>query len=224
LKLKVDPLALIKGNPQLNPQTREKITTKTAIALKVISEIEKMSGVSYPQYYVEPVLTLAPDAEGSVGILYARTIPLEKDGEVIILVQLSAALILFGTKPTLRLIVAHEFLHYLELVKRFHTGMLLSEISSDSLFEEGYEDQSRAIDPALIFPRQRRLVQDLRDQFLGGFSNEKLADKCQKSWIEKGLPAARIPLGSNQVKIPMAALVKSNFDPDVVRILDGLNR
>ncbi len=89
------------------------------VVQEVISEIENMSGISYPVFYIDPVLTvsISPDNNDGIGILYARTIPVETRGNVEIVIQLSAALVLFSTKSTLRLVLAHELLHYLESCK-----------------------------------------------------------------------------------------------------------
>ena len=169
------------------------------------------------------MVSISSDSSGEIGILYARTIPAEVNGKISILIQLSAPLVLYASKSILRLVMAHEFLHYLELVNQFSTGKLLSEISPTSFFEETYEDAKRAIDPAKVFPRKKKLTKDLGREFQAGFSNEKLNEKCRKSWIEKGLPTAKIRMGANQIKISMNALAKSSFDPEAVKLLSTLD-
>ncbi len=225
MKQKLNPLTLIQSTPELDDDIKKKILSKLKVVEEAVSEIEEMSGISYPEFYVEPVLTISvsSDSYGGIGILYARTIPVESKGTIEIVVQLSAALLLCGTKPTLRLIIAHEFLHYVELVKQFSSGRVLSQITSSSLFEEGYEDSGRAVDPIKIFRRKRKLAKELEAAFHGGFSDEKLNEKCRKSWIEKGLPTVRMAMGANQVKISMRAVASSAFDPKVVELVSKLD-
>ena len=53
-----------------------------------IALVEKLSGLKYPQYYIEPVLTVAESTDnmGGIGVLYARTIPVELNDRVEIIV------------------------------------------------------------------------------------------------------------------------------------------
>ncbi len=106
-----------------------------------VKVVENASGINYPPYYVEPVLTVveSQDNLGGIGVLYARTVPVDATGKVSIVVELSAPLILFGTKTFLKIILAHELLHYVELVKSFTRMDIASQITSSSIFEEQYQ-------------------------------------------------------------------------------------
>lgn len=221
----LDPLFLVENTQKLDKKTKKKITVRLKMVKDAISQIEKMTGISYPDFYVDPILTLSvsPDDYGGIGILYARTIPIESEGMVKVLVQVSAALLLSGTKTTFKLILAHEFLHYVELVRQFTSGSLSSDTSPSYLFEERYKDAERAVDPQTLFPKQRKLAGDLSRMFQGGFTDEKLNEKCRTFWIEKGLPAVKIPVGENQVRISMEVLANSTFDPKVVELVSRLN-
>jgi hypothetical protein len=220
LNPKVDPLGLVSSSSKIKEQIKKRLVAKKSLIESAVSEIEKLSGVSYPAFYIDPTLfvSISPDSGGEIGILYARTIPIEVNGKISILVQLSAPLVLFAAKPTLRVVMAHEFLHYLELVRRFSTGELLSEISPETLFEEEYEDATRVRDPLRVFPRRSKLAKDLQRYFEGGFSDEKLNEKCRKFWIEKGLPTEKLHMGSNQVKVSIDSLAKSSFDHEAVKL------
>jgi hypothetical protein len=222
---KIDPLGLVSSSQKLSEGMKKKITAKIGSVYEVVTEIETMTRISFPAYYIDPVLlvSIASESSGEIGILYARTIPAEVNGKISILIQLSAPLVLYASKSILRLVMAHEFLHYLELVSQFSTGKLLSELSPSSFFEETYEDATRAIDPAKVFPRKKKLTKDLRTEFQGGFSNEKLNERCRRSWIEKGLPTVKIRMGANQIRISMGALAKSSFDPEAVKLLTRLD-
>ncbi len=94
-------------------------------------------GVRYPPYFVEPLLRVVESRDniGGLGVLYARTIPVDVNGHVSVLVELSAPLVLYSTKSLLKTILAHELLHYVELVKRFSRMDVVSQITSSSVFE-----------------------------------------------------------------------------------------
>lgn len=220
-----DPFFLVQNSQKLDKSAKRKIIAKLKMVEEAISQIEEMSGLPYPAYYVDPILTtsVSPDDNEGLGILYARTIPFESEGMVKIIVQLSAALLLCGTKSTLKLVLSHEFLHYLELVKQFSTGNVSSESTPSYLFEERYEDADRALDPKIVFPNERKLGRDLASKFENGFSDEKLNEKCRTSWIERGLPVIKIPIAENQVRLSMEALANSNFDSKVVEFVSKLD-
>ena len=224
-KILFNPLFLIESSQKLNEKTKKRITSRLILVENAISQIEATTGMSYPEFYIEPVLTLSvsPDDCDEIGILYARTVPLELQGMVRIVVQLSAAFVLCATKSTLRLVLAHEFLHYVELVKEFNMGGVLSETSPEYLYEESYHDSERAFDPQIVFAKEQKLAKDLAKKFQRGIADERLNEKCRTSWIEKGMPTAKIFLAENQTRIPMEALANTTFDPDVVQFLSNLD-
>ncbi|HYB04499.1 MAG TPA: hypothetical protein VED17_08555, partial [Nitrososphaerales archaeon] len=78
-------------------------------------------------------------------------------------------------------------------------------------------------DPSQIFPRRSRLAKDLQRNFDGGFSNEKLNEKCRKFWIDRGLPTEKLPMGSNQVRVSVDSLAGSSFDHEAVKLLKKIS-
>ncbi len=197
------------------------------LRMKNVSEgvqvVESATGLSYPPYYIEPSLRLVTDAghgaEG-VGVLYARTLPVELNSQIQILVELTAPLVLFASKTTLKLVLAHEFLHYVELVKNFTTFNLTSEMTASTIFEELFVDSTRAVDPNLVF-KNKRFARNLIKKTAGGLDDPKLNEKCRLKWIEKGMPVFKIPVGSNQVKISAGSVLSSNFDPKVIELVSA---
>lgn len=221
----IDPLFLVKSSTKLDDKTKVKITSKLRVLTDIVSEIENFSGLPYPKYYIEPTMTISISSDnlGGIGVLYARTIPVDARGIVEVMIQISAPLLLFSRKTVLTRILAHEFLHYLELVQHFASGNTSSELSPDSLFEEKYQDAGRAIEPKMVFPKKRKLVAELNLDFENGFSDDKLNEKCRKSWLEKGLPTVKISMGANQVKISASSIARSRFDQRTVEFLRKLN-
>ena len=170
----MDPLFKLAKSDRLDRKTKKSVEAKMKNLAACISEVEKLSGLKYPPYYVEPVLTVtvSTDNMGGLGVLYARTIPIEANGRVEILVEITAPLLLYATKVTLRLVLAHEFLHYVELVRNFTRMDALSQISSSSIYEERYTDSSRALEPGKVFAN-KKLVSDLKKRTSAGLDDEK---------------------------------------------------
>jgi hypothetical protein len=221
----LNPLSKIETTDLLQNKIKKKIYAKMKNVDSAVSQIETLTGVRYPPYYIEPVLTVTTSQNviDGLGVLYARTIPIEKTGKIQIVVQITAPLVLFGTKVTVRLILAHEFLHYLELVRNFSRGLVTSQIVSNSIYEEHYSDSSRAVEPSKVF-KNKKLVADLKKRMKDGLNDEKLNEKCNTNWIEKGLPLGRISMGQNQVHLSMDSVFRSSFDNSALDFLKKMEQ
>jgi hypothetical protein len=222
--LSFDPLLKVENSKLLDKRTKRSINSKVKNVAEAIQLIEKSSGFRYPLYYIEPVLTIVPPAdnvEAGVGVLYARTIPLEIQGKVMIVVEITAPLVLYATKATLRLVLAHEFLHYVELIRNFSSMNLTSQITSSSIFEERFTDYSRAIDPFFVF-KEKKFAKSIAKKTTTGFDDPKLNEKCKEKWMEKGLPVAKIGLGTNQVNVGVDSVLRSDFDPKIKELISKI--
>ena len=100
--------------------TYKLITERFDLAVSGITRIEKASGIQYPIAYVDPSAVIVRQGAESYqyGVFFARTIPVVTDSDVQVVIQISAPLIAYGLKGTIHAILAHEFLHYLELLQR----------------------------------------------------------------------------------------------------------
>jgi hypothetical protein len=190
-----------------------------------VARIELASGLKYPPYYIEPVLpsSSSPVEIGQIGVLYARTIPVEGILGLEILVQLSAPLIAFGLKTTIRAVLAHEFLHYIEFVRRFSKLDIVSDSLSTSLFEALYSDHDRLFEPKLIF-NDSRLVKLVNEKFSNGLDDKALHEMTLKEWIEKGLPTLNLSPNSNVIRLPVSSILKMKIDPPLKLKLKELER
>ena len=123
------------------------------ITVAGIDRIEKASGIQYPVAYVEPSLVLSsPDPNSyEYGILFARTIPVMFEEKFQVVIQISAPLVAYGLKGTIHAILAHEFLHFLELLRKISKMELLSDEISGNLFENVYSDETRLFEPKVVF-------------------------------------------------------------------------
>ena len=106
-------------NGVIPESTYELIQKRFHLVSDGIMRIEKASSIKYPTMYVEPSILISGSTNSlDVGILYARTIPLIVHDSIHVVIQISAPLVAYGLKGTIHAILAHEFLHYLELVTR----------------------------------------------------------------------------------------------------------
>ncbi len=198
------------------------ITERFPIILEGIARIEKASGINFPIAYVEPSIILSQShSSADLGILFARTTPVVTAEKLEIIIQITAPLVAFGLKGTIHAILAHEFLHYLELVRRISKMEILSDELSGNLFESAYSDATRLFDPRAVFD-DKTLLLHITKKFPEGFRDYKLEDKVVKFWIEKNLPSTKITMDTNIAKIPSEILAKAKFDPKLEQKLDDL--
>jgi len=224
----MDPLIRIKDayHKGLIPDDVYKLViNRFPITVEGINRIEKASGIRFPIAYVEPSIVVStPGANPyEFGILFARTIPITFDDKFQVVIQISAPLVAYGLKGTIHAILAHEFLHFLELIKRISKMELLSDEITGNLFESVYADETRLFEPKAVFD-DRTLLNHITKRFPAGFRDYKLEDKSIKFWIEKGLPKTNISLDANTVKLSAESLSKIKLDPLFLKKLDELEQ
>ena len=191
-----------------------------------VKRVEKASELSYPQYYVEPVLPLAQSRgeAGQLGVLYARVIPTVAAagaGGLSILVQFTAALVAFGAKGTLEAVAGHEFTHYLDLVRRLSRMSVVSDERAATLFESSFADTERTVKMKSIF-KDRALIKLVERKFPLGLVDDKLNALVEKRWIGKGLPVRMVAPEENVVRLGMGSVLSSSFDPGVIARISSL--
>ncbi|MDV3278427.1 MAG: hypothetical protein LYZ69_08195 [Nitrososphaerales archaeon] len=183
-----------------------------------VGRVERASGLRYPPYYVEPVLPVSRSGVefGQMGVLFARVIPTTATGKLSIIVQFTAALVAFASKGTLEAVAAHEFTHYVDLVRRLSTTNVVSDEKASTLFEASYADSERTVPPSLLFS-ERSLVSLVKRKFKDGLSDESLNKKVDEGWISKKMPMRLVAPDENVVRISMGGVVSSAFDGGVLR-------
>ena len=199
------------------------VVERFPIVIAGINRIEKASGIKYPVVYVEPSLVLSSSDPNSYefGILFARTIPVMVDDKFQVVIQISAPLIAYGLKGTIHAILAHEFLHFLELMRKISKMELLSDEISGNLFENIYADETRLFEPRVVF-KDRTLLNHITKKFPSGFRDYKLEDKVMKFWADKNLPKSNISLDVNNVKLSAESFSKIKLVPEFVSKIDQL--
>ena len=207
-------------NGVIPESTFELIQKRFHLVSDGIMRIEKASSIKYPTMYVEPSILISGSPNSlDVGILYARTIPLIIHDSIHVVIQISAPLVAYGLKGTIHAILAHEFLHYLELVTRLSKTELLSDEISSNLFENVYSDNTRLLEPRSVF-NDNMLISHITKKFPSGFRDYKLEDKVIKFWIEQKLPVSKISLDTNTVKLNATQLSNIKLDELLLQQLE----
>ena len=190
------------------------IVKRFDVAVSGINRVEKASGIHFPLAYVEPAIVVSRPHSGSFdyGILFARTIPVLSNNKLEVVIQITAPLVAYGLKGTIHAILAHEFLHYLELMRKISKMEMLSDEITSNLFESSYSDSTRLFEPRAVF-NDKTLLLHITKRFPEGFRDYKLEDKVVKLWLEKKLPTIDISLDTNIVKIPADLLANTSIDP-----------
>ena len=224
----MDPLIRFKEAHKLGLITdkiNDLVLQRFPIAVAGINRIEKASGIQYPIAYVEPSAILSSSNPNSYefGILFARTIPVSFDDKFQVVIQISAPLIAYGLKGTIHAILAHEFLHYLELIRKISKMDLLSDEISGNLFENVFADETRLLEPRVVF-KDRTLLDHIIKRFPSGFRDYKLEDKVIKNWIEKDFPKTNVALDTNTVKLSIDSLSKIKLDPSFIKKIDEIEK
>ncbi len=224
----MDPLLKVHQahkNGLLPAKLHSLIVERFRVVVLGIDRIEKASGINFPVAYVEPsiVLTHAHTGSFDYGILFARTLPVVSGEKIEVVIQITAPLVAYGLKGTIHAILAHEFLHYLELIRKISKMELVSDEISGNLFEGIYTDTTRLFDPRAVF-NDKTLLLHITKKFPEGFRDYKLEDKVIKLWIEKKLPTTNITLDTNVAKVPAQIIAKTKIDPKLASKLGELEQ
>ncbi len=220
----MDPLIKVKEAYQkgiLPSDVFDLIVKRFPLAVSGINRIENASGINYPIAYVDPSIVLSSSSSYDYGILFARTIPLIFENQLQVVIQISSPLIAYGLKGTIHAILAHEFLHYLDLIRKVSKMELLSDEISGNLFENVYADSARLFEPRAVF-NDKTLLLHITKKFPAGFKDFKLEDKTIKFWIKRDLPTTNITLDTNIVKLSTEAVSKIKFDQTLLKKIEEL--
>ena len=222
----MDPLQKVHEahkNGLLSDKIHSLIVKRFPVVISGINRIEKASRMNFPLAYVEPSVVITGTGSFDYGILFARTIPVISGDRLEVVIQITTPLVAYGLKGTIHAILAHEFLHYLELIRKVSKMDLVSDEISGNLFEGIYSDTQRLFDPRAVFD-DKTLLLHITKKFPEGFKDYKLEDKVVKFWIEKKLPAISITLDTNVVKIPANVIANTKIDPKLTSKLDELEQ
>ena len=216
----MDPLILLDqavAQEKVPRDIAKKVRLKMKVVQGAVQRVEKASGLKYPPYYIEPTLPVSKGGGeyGQMGVMFARVIPTTATGSLVILVQFTAALVAFGTKGTVEAVAAHEFTHYVDLVRRLRSTNVVNDERATTLYEASYADTERTVPPKLIF-KERPLVALVSRKFKDGLSDQALNKKVGDAWIAKNLPIKWVGPEDNVVRLGMDVIASTKFDPSLL--------
>jgi hypothetical protein len=211
---------------RLKPALAAKVKARGRYLLGAVARVEKATGLRYPPFYVEPTLPLAVTSleYGSIGAFFARVLPTAFEGRLSIIVQFTAPLLLFGAKGTVEAVAAHEFTHYVDLVRRLSRATILSDERVSTLFEAGYADEERVMSPSRVFAKDKPLAKLVERKFTPNLRDDKLDEKVSEGWIGKGFPTRRVTTEENNVRLDMATVARTRFDQSLlerIRVMEA---
>ena len=217
----MDPLILLDqavAQERVPGKVAAKVRARMKYLLGAVRRVEKASGLAYPPFYIEPVLPVAKGSSeyGQLGVLFARVVPTTATGELAILVQFTAALVAYGTKGTIEAVAAHEFAHYVDLVRRLSTKNVSSDERETSLFGSTYADPGRTVPPRILFS-DKALVALISRKFKDSLVDPSLNKRVGGDWIAKNLPMRWVDPAENVARIGMEAVAAARFDPGLLQ-------
>ena len=224
----MDPLVLLdqaEAQGKVPVAMARRVRRRMPYLAAAVQRVERASSLRYPPYYVEPVLPLAQTQSeyGQMGVLFARVVPTTAAGVLTILVQFTAALVVFGTKSTIEAVAAHEFTHYVDLVRRLSGKDVLSDERSATLYESSYADSDRLIPARLVFT-EKSLTGLVSRKFKEGLSDPALNKKVSDQWVGKGLPVRLVNPEENVVKLGIEQVAAARFDPAVLARVQDIQK
>lgn len=216
----MDPLILLDqavAQGKVPQALAKKVRSRMKYVQGAVERVEKASGLRYPPYYVEPVLPVSKGGGeyGQMGVMFARVIPTTATGTLVILVQFTAALVAYATKATIDAVAAHEFTHYVDLVRRLSATDVVNDERATTLYEASYADTERTVAPRLVFA-EKPLVGLVTRKFKDGLTDQALNKKVGDSWIAKNLPMHWVGPEENTVRLGMGVVARTRFDPAVL--------
>jgi hypothetical protein len=224
----VDPLVLLDqavAQEKIPRVMATKVRKRMSIVQEAVRRVEEASGLRYPPYYIEPSLPCSKTGAeyGQMGVMFARVIPTTVTGRVVILVQFSAALVAFGTKGTLEAVAAHEFTHYVDLVRKLSTKNVTSDEVVTTLFEASFRDAEHTVPPKQLFS-DRALVSLISRKFKDDLRDASLNKKAEDQWVAKNLPIHWVGPEENTLRVPMGLVAATRFDPAVLAKLEEMQK
>ena len=217
---RLDPLILLDqavAQEKIPRAMAKKVRLKMKVLQGAVQRVEKAGGVRYPPYNVEPVLPVSRSGTeyGQMGVMFARVVPHTATGSLVILVQFTAALVALGTKGTIEAVAAHEFTHYVELVRKLSTKSIVSDEVATTLYEASYADEERTVPPKLLFS-EKSLVSLISRKFKPELSDPALNKKVGDTWIGKNLPIRWVGPEEHRISVPMGMVASTKFEPGVL--------
>ncbi len=212
----MDPMELMRkavNDGKIPGEYEKKIEPGLLKVKDAVKKVEKSSGAKYPVWFVLPYAVIMKGGNlDSEAIVYSRFMPLSNENTLLLTVELTAPLVLFGSKDTIASAVAHEFLHYLNFLALLRDRSLGSSSSTDQVIEALYADEGELYTADSVYSKSKYLMRVLAEKFKDGLNDDALNKKSITKWINAGLPTVVISPSENRIALSMAAIM--NYVPE----------
>jgi hypothetical protein len=215
---KIDPLFKVKQahqNKIIDEHIFKLILKRKSLIDDGISKVQHLTDIEYPQYFIEPSLLIAtsPLEYEQFSIIYARTIPFcNQENKIQIFIQLFTPLVIYGLRGTIYSVIAHEFLHYLDILNKIINLEITSDTISVTLFETIFKDTEKLFDHRRVFKKDKYLTKSINKKFGNGFYDEKLNNKSIKLWIQKKYPIEKLLIENNHTNLSFLSMANTEID------------
>jgi hypothetical protein len=225
---KIDPLFRVKlayGKKIIDDNIFNLILKRKSLIEEGILRVQRLTEIEYPQYFIDPSLLIATSSleHEQFSIVYARTIPIcNKDNEIEVFIQFFTPLVIYALKGTIHSVIAHEFLHYLDILNKIINLEITSNSPNGTLFENVFTDNEKLFDHSKVFKKDKYLTKIINKKFENGFYDERLNDKSIRLWIHKKMPIEKMPIESNYTNLPFLSLANTEIDEAIKKKISGL--
>jgi hypothetical protein len=198
----MEPIRKAVNEGKIPAEYESKVELGLSKVTDAVNKVEKSTGARYPLWFISPYsLVMKGGNLYSEAIVYSRFVPISDGSNLLLTVELTAPLVAFGSKDTISSAVAHEFLHYLNFLALLRDRSIRSSGITDEVIESKY------------------LLRVLKEKFSDGLNDDALNKRTITKWINTGLPTIVMSPSDNQVKLPVAVLMKYVPDEGIRRLL-----
>lgn len=185
--------------------------------LSSISIIEKGSGTPYPSIFIVPELRILIH-EAEVGaVIHAHIDFKRREGVVEPIISLSLPFLNLGRKAALTAVLAHEFLHYLYLAKKFLESDFFTFQQSFGETVMGRLSLDEAVQiPAKAVFKSRYLIDLVAERFQSLINDDRLMRRIEDEWISKDLPVVKLDPGDLIVHLSASEFVNLKFPREII--------
>lgn len=219
----MNPMELIRkavNEGKIPAEYESKVELGLSKITDAVNKVEKSTGAKYPLWFISPYSLLMKGGNlYSEAIVYSRFVPISDGSSLLLTVELTAPLVAFGSKGTISSAVAHEFLHYLNFLALLRDRSIRSSGVTDEVIEALGIDEGELFTADLVYSKSKYLLRVLNEKFSDGLNDDALNKRTITKWINAGLPTIVMSPSDNQVKLPVAVLMKYVPDEGIRRLL-----
>jgi|Deesub1362B_J571_1020462.scaffolds.fasta_scaffold00004_315 hypothetical protein len=198
---------------------------KIPLLVDRIRYIERITGLPYPPVKVSSTVNILVHEMDVGGIVHGNIDFIMGANRIVPIIDITLPFLLYGEKKVLTGVLAHEYLHYIFLAKKFIDSdfFSLAQFFSGTVVGRMIFDEVYQISPEYVFGKSQlsRLLERELDKML---RRKTLINKIVKGWIDKGYPAKKMLSQEFYIKLSPSEFKLLYFPSSVLEVakrLDG---